>query len=66
MRNDLIAHNSNKSNKNNNPRYDVDRLYITRKEGGRGLDNFKNSFDALIQRLEDEIEKVRRKTDYNH
>ncbi len=37
------------------PRDDVDRLYASRKEGGRGF----ASIDALIQRLEDYIEKRR-------
>ena len=35
------------------PKDDVDRLYVSRKEGGRGLTNI----DAAIQRLEDYIEK---------
>ena len=36
---------------------DVDRLYISRKEGGRGLASIEDSVDASIQRLEDYIEK---------
>ena len=39
------------------PRDDVDRLYISRKEGGRGLASIEDSFDAFIQWLEDYIEK---------
>ena len=39
------------------PRDDVDRLYISRKEGGRGLASIEDSVDASIQRLEDYIEK---------
>ena len=39
------------------PRDDVDRLYVSRKEGGRGLANVE---DASIQRLEDYIEKHKR------
>ena len=39
------------------PRYDVDRLYVSRKEGGRGLASIEDSVDASIQRLEDYIEK---------
>ena len=39
------------------PRDDVDRLYVSRKEGGRGLISIKDSVDASIQRLEDYIEK---------
>ena len=38
------------------PRDDVDRLYVSRKEGGRGLVNIEDSFDASIP-LEDYIEK---------
>ena len=40
-----------------NPRDDVDRLYVKRKEGGRGLASIEDSVDASIQRLEDYIEK---------
>ena len=39
------------------PRDDVDRLYESRKEGGRGLASIENKVDASIQRLEDFIEK---------
>ena len=39
------------------PRDDVDRLYISRKEGGRGLASIENSVDASIQQLEDYIQK---------
>ena len=39
------------------PRDNVDRLYVSRKEGGRGLASTENSVDASIQRLEDYIEK---------
>ena len=35
------------------PRDDVDRLYVSRKEGGRGLASIEDSVDASIQRLED-------------
>ena len=38
------------------PRDDVDRLYVSRKEGGRGLASIEDSVDASIQ-LEDYIEK---------
>ena len=37
------------------PRDDVDRLFVSRKEGGRGLASIEDSFDASIQRLEDDI-----------
>ena len=39
------------------PRDDVDRLYVPRKEGGRGLASIEDSVDTPIQRLEDYIEK---------
>ena len=39
------------------PRDNVDRLYVSRKEGGRGLASIEDSVDASIQRLEDYIQK---------
>ena len=42
------------------PRDDVDGLYVSRKEGGRGLNSIDDSLDASIQRVEDNIEKCRR------
>ena len=39
------------------PRNDVDRLYASRKEGGRGLANIEDSVDESIQRLENYIQK---------
>ena len=42
-----------------NPR-DDDRLYVSRKEGGRGLVGIEDSVDASIQRLEDYKEKHER------
>ena len=42
------------------PRDDVDRRYVSRKEGGRGLAIIEDSGDASIQRLEDYIEKHER------
>ena len=39
------------------PRDDVDRLYVSRKEGGRGLVSIEDSVDVSIQRLEDYIQK---------
>ena len=38
-------------------RDDVDRLYVSRKEGGKRLASIEDSVDASIQRLEDYIEK---------
>ena len=43
------------------PRDDVDRLYVSRKEGGRGLASIEDSVDASIQRLEDYTEKHERR-----
>ena len=48
------------------PRDDVDRLYVSRKEGGRGLATIEDSVDILIRRLEDYIRKTRTRTDYSH
>ena len=39
------------------PSDNVDRLYVSRKEGGRGLASIEDSVDASIQRLEDYIQK---------
>ena len=39
------------------PRNDVDRLYVPRKAGGRGLANTEGSVDASIQWLKSNIEK---------
>ena len=47
------------------PKDNVDRLYVSRKEGRRGFDSIEDSVDAFIQRLEDYIEK-RTRTDYSH
>ena len=41
-------------------RDDVDRIYVPRKEGGRGLASIEHSVDTSIQRLEDYIEKHER------
>ena len=48
------------SHKALHPRDDVDRLYVSRKEGGRGLASIEDSVDASIQRLEGYIEKRER------
>ena len=42
------------------PRHDVERLYVSRKEGERGLASIEETTDATIQRLEDYIEKHER------
>ena len=36
---------------------DVDRLYVSRKEGGRGHASIEDSIDASIQRLKEYIRK---------
>ena len=40
------------------PRHDFDRLYVSRKEGGRGLASIEDSVDASIQRLKDYFKKL--------
>ena len=56
--------NNNNNNNNNNkalhPRDDVDRLYVSRKEGGRRLASIEDSVNASIQQLKDYIEKHER------
>ena len=47
-------------NKALHPRDDLDRLYGSRKDGGRGLASIEDSVDASMQRLEDYIEKHER------
>ena len=42
------------------PRDDVDRLYVSRKEGGSGLASIEDTVDASMQWLEDYIEKHER------
>ena len=39
------------------PRHDLDRLYLWRKEGGRGLAIIEDNVDTSIRRLKDQIEK---------
>ena len=39
------------------PRYELDRQYDSRKEGGRGIACMEDSVDASIQRLNDYIQK---------
>ena len=39
------------------PRDDVDRQYVSRKEGRRGLASIEDSVETSIQRLEDYIQK---------
>ena len=44
-----------------NPRDDIDRLHVSRKEGGRGLTSFKDSVDSSIRRHKNYIKKEQRK-----
>ena len=44
------------------PRDNVDRLYVSRKEEGRGLGSIEDSVDASIQQLKDYVQKH----DYSH
>ena len=46
-------------------RIDVDRLCAKKKEG-KGLDSIVDNVNASIQRLEDDIKKARRMTDFSH
>ena len=39
------------------PRDDVDRLYVSRRGGGRGLASIEDSVDTSLQRLKNYIEK---------
>ena len=48
------------------PRDDIYRLYMSRKEGGRGLASIEDSVDISIQRLERLQRKTWRKTDYSY
>ena len=47
------------------PRDDVDRLYVSRKEGGIELATIEDSVDASIPQLKDYI-KTRWRTDDSH
>ena len=47
-------------------RDDADRLYVSRKIGGRGLTSIEDSVDTSIQRIEDYTKKAQRKTDRSH
>ena len=42
------------------PRNNVDKRYVSRKEGGRGFASIENTVDSSIQRREDFIEKLER------
>ena len=46
-------------NKALHPIESVDRLYVSRREGEKGLASIEDSVDALIQRFEDYIQKRR-------
>ena len=57
---------NNSNHKAFHPRDNIDRLYVSRKEGGRGLANIEDNVDASRQRLKDYIKKAQRKTDHDH
>ena len=40
-------------------RDDVDDVYVSRKEGGRGLSSFQDNVNASIQRLEEYIKNAK-------
>ena len=42
-------------------RDDIDRLYVSRKEGGRGHAGIQNSVDTSIRRFEDNSKKSKEK-----
>ena len=48
------------------PKDDVDRLYVPRKEGGRGMARIEDSIDVSMQRLWRLHRKARKKIDYSH
>ena len=48
------------------PKDDVDRLYVLRKEGRKGLTSVEDNVDAWIKRLEDYIQKCREITVFSH
>ena len=48
------------------PRNVIDKLYASRKEGGRGLASIEDSMDASIQGPEDYIKKEQRKTNFHN
>ena len=43
------------------PRDDIDRLYVFRKEAGRGLTSIEDNINTLIRQLKDYIEKRKKK-----
>ena len=47
-------------------RVDMDRLYASRKEGGRGPARIEDSVDVSIKQLEDYIEKRGEGLDYSY
>ena len=47
------------------PGDDVDRPYGSRKQEERGLISIENSVNASIQKVENYIKKIQRKTDYS-
>ena len=42
------------------PRDDIDRLYMSRKEGERGFDNIKDCFDGSIKNLRTSLKRAKK------
>ena len=47
-------------------RDDIDRLYVSSKEGGRELASIEDNVDTLIRQLKGDIKKKQRKTNYSN
>ena len=61
-------YNNNDNDNDNNalhPRDDIYRLYVSCKEGERGLASIKDSVNTSIRQLEDYIKKEQRKANYS-
>ena len=54
-----------KAYKTINLKDNIDRLYVTRKEGGRGHGSIEDCIDETIYGLEEHAKKEQRKTDYS-
>ena len=42
------------------PREDIERLYVSRKEGGREVDSVEDCVDTLIRQLKDYFKKAKK------
>ena len=61
IRKKKILQNINNYYNNNNPKQDINRLYVSRKEGRRGFANIEDSMEASFQGLKDNIKKSKEK-----